>query len=183
MKIWILASLLALGLAQAPGKLTLTGVPAFDEASGTIAAERFEGKAKVLEVLGREVRINPWPIYAPRSVKGMHFLSSGFMHPEGPSYRLEFSKPEQKPSFILGVAWLKGREALPGFAFGLVGQNAVLSSATQSYTVAMNRAVAIKVEDQRWCIRLLNLRLPQPDTPGLANEQSEPRFDWMAVKC
>ena len=183
MKHWILASMVALGLSSAQNNISVMGLPAFAEVSGVVTGERFEGRAKVLTVSGNEVRINPWPIYAPRTVKGMNFFSNGFMHPEGPSYRLEFSKPAQKPSFILGIAWLKGREAMPGFAFMPSGQSAVLSSSTQSYTLAVNQLVVIRPEGERWCVRLLGIKFPQPGTPGIANEQSEHRFDWMATRC
>ncbi len=175
--------LLGLSLAQAPS-ISISGLPAFEELSGVIVGERLEGSTKILEVDKNEIRINPWPAFAPKRLSGMSFKSVGSMHPDGPSYKLEFSKPDQTPDFIMGISWMQRREAIAGYSFTLPpdAKLALFTSKTQTLSLLPNQPVVLYLGGQSWCVRLLGIRFPQADTPGVANEQSQPRFDWMAAR-
>lgn len=129
--------------------------------------------------------VTPWPQYLPQRFDQQRIGVNRQLHPAGPIDRISLTRgAEPKPwleivhgarsgTNVLGD-WLLQRTP-SGWTLAGAGTEHWLGNGAQAGTPAV-----IPVDGDRWCVYLLESRVPQRH-PNVAYEE-EPQADWAAVR-
>ncbi|HJV73465.1 MAG TPA: hypothetical protein VJ654_04535 [Noviherbaspirillum sp.] len=182
------------------------GMVAFTAAMATPAgAVRIEGMSATPSVAvvrpvvhdgGLEVRfsehsiltIAPWPAYLPQRFGVQQISASRQPHPAGPVDRISFTRTgESKPWLLVGRGARRSLAIVDDWKLQLSGKEWMLSNGSKEYRLGNGMPpsvpVRVLVGRERWCIHLLESRVPHDASQEqhiVAEE--EPQADWAAVR-
>lgn len=130
---------------------------------------------------GGRLTIAPWPAYLPQRFGMQRIAASRQLHPAGPVDRISFTRVGESTSW-LEIARAAHRSA------GIVGdwklqlgeKGWLATDGSSEHLLTSESPATVKIGRKRWCIFLLESRIPQDD-PHVATEQ-EPQADWVAVR-
>lgn len=155
--------------------LSVSGLPP-EGLEGQVKRAQFEGSRLKLEVAATTVQLWPWPAELRSfSLVGTTLKAQTRFAPDGPSYRLVFSKPE--PLLQLGIAARPSEPLVEGWMLNLTAER--LERGTK--TLMFKAGEWVRLEG--WCLKVLEIRRPRPSPPGVAQEEETPRMDWVGVKA
>jgi hypothetical protein len=129
--------------------------------------------------------ISPWPAYLPQRFDTQRIGISRQLHPAGPIDRISLTRGAEGQSWLEVVHGARSASNVVGDwqlqrterGWSLAGRTTEhwLGSGAQAGT-----PVSVPVGDARWCVYLLESRVPQRH-PNVAYEE-EPQADWVAIR-
>jgi len=162
--------------------LQITGADPLQPRTVSIAgASAHDGRLQLRPDDGRALTVDGWPAFLPQRFGPQRIDASRRLHPAGPDDQLRFTRPgDDRPWLIVGSGARRGSALLGHWELQLRGRLWSISDGGSDKALGLDPAqaqpVPVTAEGQRWCLYLLESRLPHP-RPGIATED-EPRADW-----
>lgn len=132
--------------------------------------------------------IAPWPAYLPQRFGTQQVSASRQPHPAGPVDRITFTRTgESRPWLLFGRGVRRSLAIVGDWRLQLSGKEWVASNGDKEYRLGNGLTpavpVGVAIGRERWCIYLLESRVPQDASQDKhIVTEAEPQADWAAVR-
>lgn len=132
------------------------------------------------------VSITPWPKFLPQRFGKQEITGSREMAPAGPIDRLSFSRlNETRPWLLVGNGARPSTRLVGEWRLQLSNGLWSVSDGVDIHALGHKKddaaPVMIRIDRQRWCVYLIEARMPARPQAGIAGED-EPQLMWAAWK-
>jgi hypothetical protein len=175
----VLAAGLCAGGAQA---LQIEGLNPLEPLSAALAgAAAHDGQLELKLADGRTLGVGDWPAFLPQRFGPQQVDASRRLRPAGPSDQLSFSRAgESGPWLIVGSGARRGATLVGAWQLQLNGHLWSISDGATEKALGVDprqaAPVQVMVENQRWCLYLLQTQLPKTRAGVVAED--EPQISW-----
>lgn len=179
------AAALAVVLGADAGAVRIDGigmVASAAETTPTVRAGRLDAQLSEQQVL----TITPWPAFLPQRFGRQQVATERQLHPAGPVDRIAFTRSGESAPWLQIVRGSRRASPVVGdWRLQQSTQGWTISNGSTAYWLGNGthpvRPVSLVTGGERWCIYLLESRLPQTVSRELAGEM-ESQADWAAVR-
>lgn len=131
-----------------------------------------------------KLTVSPWPRFLPQHFSRQEIAGTREMAPAGPIDRLSFTRTtETKPWLIIANGARPASPLIGAWRLQLSGLQWSASNGASERVLGQGEddavPIMLNVDHRRWCIYLLESRMPAPSHPGIASEE-EPQIMWAA---
>lgn len=184
--IWSMAACTA-AMATPAVAVRIEGMGATPSAAAVRPVVR-DGRLEVRLSAQSSLTISPWPAYLPQRFGAQRVTASRQPHPAGPVDRISFTRTgENRPWLLIGRGGRQSLAIVGDWKLQLSGKEWMATNGSKEYRMGNDISpavpVGVSVGRERWCLYLLESRVPHDaaqDQHIVAEEEAQ--ADWAAIR-